>query len=179
MNILKTILGKAAPALATALGGPLAGSAVKFLSGKILGKDDCTETELVKAIEGWTPAQRLELRKLDNEYNVALLQQGINVFELEVRDRESARQMAVATRNMWPQMLLAILYNLGFFGILSALIVSMSSAFELNAGIKDTLILLLGVMASELKNVNAFWVGSSYGSKEKSDQFQTMLARRG
>jgi len=170
MNILKTILGTAAPALATALGGPLAVSAVKFLSGKILGTDNGTADEIAKTIEGWTPEQRLELQKLDNEYNLSMLQQGINVFELEIRDRQGARDMAVAAKNLWPQIVLAIIYNLGFFGILGALIASMGNTLQINSAIKDTLILLLGVMASELKNVNAFWVGSSYGSKEKNDQ---------
>lgn len=128
---LKGILGTAAPAIATALGGPLAGSAVRFLSGKILGKDNGSEEELMSAIEGWTPEQRLELKRLDNEYNLALLNQGINIFELEVRDKESARNMVVATKNMVPQLTLAIIYNVEFFGILAALIASMGQAFTI------------------------------------------------
>jgi hypothetical protein len=170
MSILKSIIGTAAPVLATALGGPLAGSAVKFLSGKLLGTDNGTEEELAKTIEGWTPAERLALKKLDNEYNLQMMQQGINVFDLEIKDRQGAREMAVAAKNLWPQIALAVIYNLGFFGVLLALIASMGNMLQINSSIKDTLILLLGVMASELKNVNAFWVGSSYGSKEKNDQ---------
>jgi len=170
MSILKKIIGTAAPALATALGGPLAGSAVKYLSGKVLGKDDATEEDLVKAIEGWTPDDRLKLRDMDNEYNLALLQKGINVFAIEVKDKVSARTMAAATQNLWPQISLAIGYNLGFFVILGMLISIMTKAIEIDGGVKEALILPLGVMAGELKNVNAFWVGSSYGSSQKTFQ---------
>ncbi|NTU58915.1 MAG: hypothetical protein HGB00_08395 [Chlorobiaceae bacterium] len=171
MNILKTLIGTAAPALAAALGAPaLALDAVKFLSSRILGKPDGTAEEVAQMVQEWSPEQRLELTRLDHDYNLAMLQQGINVFELEIKDRQGAREMAVAAKNMWPQMILAIIYNLGFFGVLWALIASMGNVLQINASIKDTLIFLLGVMASELKNVNAFWVGSSYGSKEKNDQ---------
>ena len=174
MSLLDTILG-AAPALATALGGPLAGSAVKFLSGKILGKDNGSEAEITKVIEGWTPEQRLELKKIDNEYNLKLLDQDINIFSLEIKDRDSARLMAATTKNLWPQMGLAIGYNLGFFGILFVMLSNGQHGIEFPPGIKETLIFLLGVMAGELKNINSFWVGSSYGSKEKSDQAFTQV----
>jgi len=167
---LKKLIGAAAPALATALGGPLAGSAVKFLSGKVLGVDNGTEEDLAKAIGGWTPAERIKLQEMDNEYNLKLQQQGIDVFAMEVRDRESARKMAASTQNLWPQIALAIGYNLGFFVILGMLIGMMTEAVEIDGGVKEALILLLGVMAGELKNVNAFWVGSSYGSTTKTFQ---------
>ncbi|TNJ34019.1 hypothetical protein FGF68_10750 [Prosthecochloris vibrioformis] len=72
-----------------------------------------SEEELVTAIDGWTPEQRLELKRLDNEYNLALLNQGINIFELEVRDKESARNIVVATKNMVPQLTLAIILQRG------------------------------------------------------------------
>ncbi|WP_139627076.1 hypothetical protein [Prosthecochloris vibrioformis] len=70
-------------------------------------------------------------------------------------------------------------YNVGFFGILAALIASMGQAFTIQPAFKDTLILLLGVMASELKNVNAFWVGLSYGSKQKADTLAQAMAEIG
>ncbi len=176
---LKKIIGTAAPALATALGGPLAGSAVKFLSGKILGKDEGTEDELIKAIEGWTPEQRLQLKSIDNEYNLKMRQQGIDVFEIETREKQSARQMAVSTNNLWPQIILAIGYNVGFFVILGMLIANLGGAINIASGIKEALILLLGVMAGELKNINAFWVGSSYGSTAKTFQgFAEKLQQR-
>lgn len=174
MSLISTILG-VAPALATALGGPLAGSAVKFLSGKILGTDNGTEADITKVIEGWTPEQRLELKRIDNEYNIKLLDQDINIFGLEIKDRDSARLMASTTKNLWPQMGLAVGYNVGFFGILFIMLSNGQQGIEFPAGIKETLIFLLGVMAGELKNINSFWVGSSYGSKEKGDQAFTQV----
>lgn len=168
---LKKIIGTAAPALATALGGPLAGSAVKYLSGKILGKDNGTAEELAQAIEGWTPADRLKLQEMDNEYNLKLQQQGIDVFAMEVKDRESARKMAASTQNLWPQIALALGYNIGFFGVLIyVLSIIANPPPEINNQLFAALNILLGLMAGELKNVNAFWVGSSYGSTTKTFQ---------
>ena len=45
LNIVKTV----APTIATAMGGPLAGMAVRTLSETLLGKPDGTEAELAAA----------------------------------------------------------------------------------------------------------------------------------
>jgi hypothetical protein len=95
--------------------------------------------------------------------------QDINVFGLEIKDRDSARLMASSTKNLWPQIGPSIGYNIGFFGILFAMLSNGQNGIEFPPGIKETLICLLGVMAGELKNINSFW-GGSVTAAEKSDQ---------
>ena len=75
MSILETlgnIVGKVAPGIATALGGPLAGSAVKFLSEKLLGKTDGTAEELLQELNGLTPEQMLKIKEMEHEFNLQL-----------------------------------------------------------------------------------------------------------
>ena len=53
MDLLKTfgpLLGQVAPTIATALGGPLAGMAVKTLSNVLLGHEGGTEDDVKAAI---------------------------------------------------------------------------------------------------------------------------------
>ena len=52
MKDWKKVLGGIAPTIATALGGPLAGTATKFLASSLLGKDEASESELEAAIIG-------------------------------------------------------------------------------------------------------------------------------
>ena len=50
----------------------MGGTAVKFLAGKLLGKDNATESELADYIETADPSQLLELKKLDTDYKVQM-----------------------------------------------------------------------------------------------------------
>ena len=49
------LLGQVAPSLATALGGPLAGVAVKTLSNALFGHEDATEQQISDAMASATP----------------------------------------------------------------------------------------------------------------------------
>ena len=64
----KETLAAVAPTLATALGGPLAGAATKFISGKLLGKDDSTLEEIEQAVLGASPEQLANLKNIDYEF---------------------------------------------------------------------------------------------------------------
>ena len=88
------------------------------------------------------------------------------VFTEEVKDKGNAREMAVKT-SLWPQIVIGGVFIVGFFLIVYDL---MNRTAELPAGIKETLILLFGVIVGSVKDVVGFWFGSSYGSKEKNDQ---------
>jgi len=72
MSILDTI-GSILPGIATALGGPAAGAAVSFLSGKLLGKKDGTQAEVLQALQGLTPEQILKTQEWDDEFSMAQL----------------------------------------------------------------------------------------------------------
>jgi len=71
-------IASAAPALATALGGPLAGAAVAFLS-KELGLSGQTTQDVANAVAGMTPADMVKMKQLDDQFKVQMAQQGISL----------------------------------------------------------------------------------------------------
>jgi|GEM_PF-3021682 len=54
-NNLKGLIGNVAPTIATALGGPLAGGAVKLLTGALGLKDKATESQIMDAVANASP----------------------------------------------------------------------------------------------------------------------------
>ena len=65
------------------------------------------------------------------------------------------------------QALTSIGVLVAFFGTVAALI-GMSA--DIPPGVKEVLLVLVGVLAGAFKDVISYWVGSSYGSQRKTDQ---------
>lgn len=158
-DALKKIVGHVAPfapVVATALGGPGAGAAVRLLSRKLLGKDNGTESEVEAALANATPEQLLALKQADYDFELELQRSS-------ERDRDSARKMRIATGD-WIPGALAIFVTLGFFGTLG---------FILSEGVPEqggeALLVLLGALGAAWGQVIAFYFGSSAGSKAKTD----------
>ena len=70
---LSDILKEIAPTIATALGGPLAGAAVSFLSSK-LGVDPSI---VEQTVAGMKPPDLLQMKQLDNDFKLEMAKQGI------------------------------------------------------------------------------------------------------
>ena len=99
MNWLDT-LKSLAPTVATALGGPMAGAAVSAI-GSVLGISEPTQANIAKMFQdGQLTAEHLaEIRKLELQYQNDEKERGFKYAELEFKDRDSARSMAVASRH--------------------------------------------------------------------------------
>ena len=63
MKNIKSILGAIAPTLATAIGGPLGGMAMKMVADK-LGLPDASLDALDAAVASATPEQLAEIKKV-------------------------------------------------------------------------------------------------------------------
>lgn len=70
-DILKTV----APALATAIGGPLAGAAVSFLASK-LGVDPAV---VEQTVAGMGPADLVKLKQMDLDFKIEMAKIGISL----------------------------------------------------------------------------------------------------
>lgn len=92
----KSLIGHTAPALATALGGPLAGAAAQALSAALLGKKDATTDELAAVITAGGPELALKLRQAEIDFQLQLQQNGIKLAEIDAGDRANARSRQVA-----------------------------------------------------------------------------------
>jgi membrane-bound ClpP family serine protease len=157
------LLGQVAPTIATALGGPLAGVAVKTLSNVLLGHENGSEDDVKAAIATATPDQLAALKKIDADFKVQMKELDIDLERIAAGDRDSARKMQTETKD-WVPKLLAIVITLGFFGILIWMLVQGMPQTGTEA-----LLMMLGALGTAWTGVVNFYYGSSAGSKAKND----------
>lgn len=69
----------------------------------------------------------------------------------------------------------SLLVILAFIGMIVALLWMSFRDKDFPPGIKETLLILVGVLAGEFKNVCGYWLGSSHSSSTKND---ALLAAR-
>lgn len=102
----KGILGTVAPTIATALGGPLVGTAVATI-GKALGLGEgVTEEQVANAMKSMTPDQIVALKEANLQFETRMAELNIDVKRLDVEDRKSAREREVNTGDtLVPRML--------------------------------------------------------------------------
>jgi hypothetical protein len=149
MDILKTfgpLIGSVAPTIATALGGPVAGMAVKAISGALFGHDGASKDDIMTALANPTGDQLAALKKIDADFAVQMKALDIDLERIAAGDRDSARDMQKETRD-WIPRALAVSVTVGFFAIL--------------------LYLLLGALQTAWGGIIAFYFGSSSGSQKK------------
>ena len=175
MDILKTfgpLIGSVAPTIATALGGPVAGMAVKAISGALFGHENGSEDDIMTALSNPTGDQLAALKKIDADFKVQMKSLDIDLERISAGDRDSARQMQIATKSWLPE-ILAVLVTVGFFGVIAYII-----KFGLPESGKEALLLLLGSLGTAWTGVMAFYFGSSSGSKQKTDALTAALGNK-
>jgi hypothetical protein len=157
------LLGQVAPTIATALGGPLAGIAVKTLSNVLFGHENGTEEQISEAMATATPDQLAAIKKIDADFKVQMKSLDIDLERIAAGDRDSARQMQAATKD-WVPKVLAVVITTGFFGILVWMLVNGMPKTGTEA-----LLMMLGALGTSWTGVVQFYYGSSSGSKQKTD----------
>jgi len=164
MDILKTfgpLIGSVAPTIATALGGPVAGMAVKALSGALFGHDSATEEEIQTALANPTGDQLAALKKIDADFAVQMKSLDIDLERIAAGDRASARDMQKETKD-WIPRALAVTVTIGFFGILLYMLV-----YGLPTTGNEALLLLLGALQTAWMGIIAFYFGASSSDTAK------------
>jgi cation transporter-like permease len=155
MEWLKTL----APTIATALGGPLAGMAVSAVS-KAIGCDPDEVQDIISSGK-LTAEQVASIQLAELELKKQAQSMNLDFAKLIAEDKQSARDMQIATKS-WIPALLAVFVTLGFFGILLGL---MTEHFKTS----DALMLMLGSLATAWTGVMAFYFGSSASSQAKTE----------
>lgn len=159
LNLLKGI----APAVATAVGGPLGGLAVSAIASKF-GVEDSVEA-VAKAIAG-DPEAATKLAELD-----------LRQFQAESADRDSARQresaVAAAGGSSLAQMVVPILalgtvsLTFVFIGILLFKVIDTAQ--------QQLVIFALGYATAAAQQVLSYYFGSSKSSQDKTTALQKAL----
>jgi len=157
------LLGQIAPSIATALGGPLAGVAVKTLSNALFGHEEGTEQQISEAMATANPDQLAAIKKIDADFKVQMKSLDIDLERIAAGDRDSARQMQRDTKD-WVPKVLAIVITFGFFGILIWMLLNGMPKTGTEA-----LLMMLGALGTAWTGVVNFYYGSSAGSKAKTD----------
>lgn len=161
-DTLKGLLKTVAPTLATAIGGPMGGVAMKFLADKFVGGETgAVEDFLLSA----NPEQLAQLKLADLEFQKEMRKLDIDLEKIAADDRNSARDLA-KTRGFIPQIIISIAYSCGYFGVMAAFITGHFHVPEEFASMFNG---LLGVLSAAQIQIVNFWFGSSAGSKAKTD----------
>lgn len=163
MNLLGTfgpLLRQIAPTIATALGGPVAGMAVRALSIGLLGREDGSADDLAAVLAAATPDQVTEIKRIDSEFQIKMKQLDIDLEALVVADRKSARDMQMALKtNLVPSMAIFILCS--FVAVTAATLLGYTKVDSVLAGT------LIGYLSAKAEQVISFYFGSSNSSQNK------------
>jgi hypothetical protein len=166
MNELLGLLKGIAPALATAVAGPLGGAAVSAIASK-LGVGDTVEA-VAQAIAG-DPQAVQKLQELDLEY-----------AKMDAQDRDSARkayaEVATSANATKLDKLVVPILALGVVGLAFVLIGALMFT-NVPTDQQQIIIFALGFITSSAGQVLSFYFGSSQGSKDKTEEIKGMLKK--
>jgi len=157
MNELLRLLGNVAPALATAVAGPLGGVAVSAIAAKF-GVED-TVAAVAKAVSE-DPDAALKLAQIDLE---TLKAQHANTADARDMQKVALQQTDIFSKRF--TMYLTMFWSLA--AVVYIGFITFSVIPDKNVRFADTILgFILGTVVATLLN---FWFGSSIGSKDKSE----------
>lgn len=174
----RDVIGAVAPTIATALGGPLAGAAVKTLSGVLLGHENGTEADLSAAVAAASPDVLAQVKKAEAEFQIRMRELEIDVDRIAAADRDSARKRESSTGDFWTPRVIGGLTLLAFiwsvWAVLSGYVQGLTDPAVV--GIIGTLI---GYVSAKADQVVSYYFGSSSGSKDKTAAMSDALSKVG
>lgn len=154
MNWL-SVIESIAPTVATAIAGPLGGAAVAALGG-VFGLSNATQQDISSLITNgqMTPDQVSQIKQLELQYQNDEKERQFKYADLTFQDVQSARQLEVTTKSITPSILsYGVLLGGGSF--IAAVLLGYAKVDSVLAGT------LVGYIVSEMKQVLAYWLGSS------------------
>ena len=156
----KDTLGAIAPTLATALGGPLAGAATKFIASKLLGDEDASIESIESVVLGASPEQLTQLKKIDVDFKLEMKKLDVDVFALEVESSNSARENHKDSYT--PAVLVYMLTAL------IAVVVYFLFNDVVPEPNENTLYMLLGSLTTAWLQSVSYWTGTTRSSQQKT-----------
>ena len=165
-----------APGIGAAIGGPagsIVGLGVKaicdFFDVDSTAKDAAAQVEV--ALNQMNPEQAVALKKNDQDFQVSMEEIGVKVFEMEVKDRDSARgrEKEVGSRETAMLAYMAVLSFVAVVGIVLWAILfgrGMEAIGVLGGSLIGSIVTLL---SQKVEQVFGYFFGSSKGSNIKNN----------
>ena len=184
---LKSIIGGIAPMLATALGGPLAGMAVKAIAGAVLGPDEVAaaqsdqspvealKTRVEAAISNGV-ADMSKLRQAEQDFQVKMAEIGFkneaDLQKIAAEDRASARTASVqggtAKMLFWLTLFLLTI-------CLGSEVVVLFNGYPVD--IPEIVVgRILGLLDAVAMMVLSFWYGTTNANKTKDETISKLAS---
>lgn len=155
-DAIKGLVGDLAPTLGAALGGPVGGAAAGMLA-QVLGCEP-TPQKIEKALQTATPEQLAEIKKAELDFEVKMKELEVDVFALETKDIQHARE---SFSEDWTARAIALLSIMLFGGYV--LLVTLQPADDNDLNVVN---LVLGYLGGIVSSVVSFYFGASKsGSK--------------
>lgn len=162
----RKIVGTVAPGIATALGGPLAGLAVKAIGGALGLGDGASEEAVAAAVTGANPEQLIAIKQADYLFKVKMRELDVNLDQISMQDRDSARRRESDTKDWAPRVLAAIIVltwaSVQWFILRNSVPEDM----------RELIMRVLGTLDAALMLVLAYYFGSSSSSRQKDDTIE-------
>ncbi len=155
-ELLKGVIGAVAPTLGTALGGPMGGMAANLVSQALGCKN--TPKDIEKAVQNATPEQLVELKKLDNDFEVKMKELDVDLFALETADIQNARS---TFSKDWTARIIGIAVIGGFMGYI--FLVTIQPPEQNSEALINLVLGYLGGLASA---IISFYFGASHSSDD-------------
>ena len=164
----KKTLATVAPTIATALGGPLAGVAVKIAADSLGIEAD--ETTLAEAVNSGNPEVLAKLKQANQEFLVKMRELDIKETQIHILDRQDAREREERLGGTFVPFLGAFIL-IGFFAMVLLVLMGYAQASSVLAGT------LIGYVSAKAEQVVAYYFGSSHGSKNKTEAMSEAIKR--
>lgn len=153
MNLksLKNLVGAIAPTIGTALGGPLGGAAMQTISA-VLGVEP-EPKKIAAAMSQATPEQLAEIKKAEIAFETRMKELEVDVFELETKDIQHARE---AHAGDWTPRVIALACVLFFGGYIFSV-----TFMPPEANSEAVINLVLGYLGGVVSAIVSFYFGAS------------------
>jgi hypothetical protein len=182
----KGTIGKVAPWIATALGGPAAGLAIDAVckaAGLAPSLENAQKAAEMAAAGSLTGEQFLALRQSEDAFKVKMAEMGYkqitDLEEISYKDRDSARNREIQTKDSWTPRLLAAFVVVCWFAISFYLvnhsILKPGASSSLDSNMEPMLMRLLGTLDAALTFVLSYYFGSSASSAHKDSTIDAAI----
>lgn len=162
---LKAIIAAVAPALGTALGGPI-GAAAGVILARALGttKPDGTVDEAATAavLATASPDTLLKIKTAELDFQKHMADLGVTMEQIAADDRKSARLLQLGEKSRLVPAL-AVIIVVAFIAMVGSTLLGFSHVEGALAGT------LVGYLSAKCEQVVGFYFGSSAGSARKDE----------